>query len=109
MDALPSLIIKLGPLLCGPDYNRHCVIAALDALGVLFLSNSHTLGQNAVELSWLRLRAPSMVKVALDVIGEDWQTEVPYAAAVLATALQHGCNAVPRSWGVVSSQVLPSV
>ena len=102
MDALPSVIIELGAALSGPDYNRVRVIAAFDALGVLFLSNpGHAL--DSVEGSWLVHRGPGLAKSANDVIGADWHTAVPWAAAILDSAIGYGGGHQPRVWGVAGS------
>ena len=109
MDGLPVLIVELGAALCGPDHNRGRVVASFDALGVMFLANSNCLCQNSVELSWLLRRAPGLVKSASAIIGTNWQTEVPWAAAVLSTALHHGSSSDTRLWGMDCSEVCSSV
>ena len=56
------------------------VKAAYDAFGVAFLMHTSS---TSPQFAWLCFRAPSLRCSAETIIGPDWETELPLAAAVL--------------------------
>lgn len=79
---LPLIIIELGRARCNPG--RLAAVAVLDAIGVMFLSH-RAVPVNSPEVAWLARRSADIVAFAEEVLGEQWQTEVPEAAAILQT------------------------
>jgi hypothetical protein len=101
MEHLPILILQLGKDLSdqgltGSAIGRSRVVALFDSLGVMFLQHRQ-MPVDSVEFCWLAARAKYLVERAEQLLGQQWQVEIPLAAAVLNTAFVLGTG--ESRWG----------